>query len=763
MRRKADRMAGGKLKGCKERGEWAELYFMMMAAGLGMKVSRPFGVAPYDVGVENPGRVLRVQVKSTIHGRPEHGYSLKLVGSRRKKYDARTVDFFAILLIPIDEWYIIPFAVIGKEHCSLHFSPRNRRQKYGQYGEAWHLLKRTGLRIQACGDEQDTPQERGEDERGEEQDGARIEERIGSRGARSRAGARERLSRGARAGMLNVAMTFLILLALLGLASPQSVPPGSAFPQRINAVQAPQPTGVNSAAYLAVLGQKNMLLSGQTVVVGLGNSGGSALYLDTETGSGACAPAINFTTLDAVVASYPTNLLLAPATEGGTNTWTPACVWSQAQADASYLPYAQHTPYLPGEYIFQAGNYWQLQAGCWSGAGFDNTCTTGASPASFTGSGPVTDGAVVWVKIGAHAPLQDGFCGPNYACGGSGANCYTANGSSPIVINGASLGPCTVTQLYESEPIPSELPLRNWAEQVIAAAIAHYNGKVGYVRVGSPAGGELSPIGVSSGLWPNYGLTAGQQRAQYLSWVKDLDVFVASSSVGATMNLDTDLNCAASPADCAYADQEAQLAHDNNFTMMGTNGYQVNDVLNLEGLGTNNCAFPLVAASGCTSGDWAYNCGKFTTNAAGNPMGCLLQTLTGTTVIDCSAGLTGPAAPLPAGSPYCAAGFPGLLPFLVSLCQTGVGSPGQRVCVQTLEIYTNGPDSGTAPAYPAGDILLTLDMTYTATANAVAAYAPYQLPYASAFGEFLNAHSISGEGSGAGSNQGFLMGGGAPR
>jgi len=104
-------------------------------------------------------------------------------------------------------------------------------------------------------------------------------------------------------------------------------------------------------------------------------------------------------------------------------------------------------------------------------------------------------------------------------------------------------------------------------EQVIAAAIPHYNGKVGYVRVGSPAGERVVAdwdwIGAVAELW----IDGGQQRAQYLSWVKDLDGFVASA--GGTMNLDTDLNCAGNPADCSYADQEAQLAHDNNFRMMG--------------------------------------------------------------------------------------------------------------------------------------------------------------------------------------------------
>jgi hypothetical protein len=163
MTRKPNRLAGGKLKDPKARGEWAELYFMMLAAGQGMKVSRPFGVARHDVAVDNPMQSLRVQVKSTIHWRSGHGYCLKLVGSRRKKYEPGTVNFFAILLIPIDEWYIIPFGVIGEKHCSLHFSPRNKRQKYGNYRETWHLLKETGLTIQACCDEDwDDPELRGD-------------------------------------------------------------------------------------------------------------------------------------------------------------------------------------------------------------------------------------------------------------------------------------------------------------------------------------------------------------------------------------------------------------------------------------------------------------------------------------------------------------------------------------------------------------------------------------------------------------------------
>jgi hypothetical protein len=83
------------------------------------------------------------------------GYSLNVMGPRRKKYEPGTVDFFAILLIPIDDWYIIPFEVMGRKNCSLHFTPKSKRPKYGEYREAWHLLRGgTGtIEIQACCDE----------------------------------------------------------------------------------------------------------------------------------------------------------------------------------------------------------------------------------------------------------------------------------------------------------------------------------------------------------------------------------------------------------------------------------------------------------------------------------------------------------------------------------------------------------------------------------------------------------------------------------
>ena len=43
-RMKNRKRMGGQIKGRRERGEWAEMYFMMLALERDMKVSRPFGL-----------------------------------------------------------------------------------------------------------------------------------------------------------------------------------------------------------------------------------------------------------------------------------------------------------------------------------------------------------------------------------------------------------------------------------------------------------------------------------------------------------------------------------------------------------------------------------------------------------------------------------------------------------------------------------------------------------------------------------------------
>jgi hypothetical protein len=68
------------------------------------------------------------------------------------------VDFFALYIIPTDDWYIMPYAVMGTRNRTLHLTP-NDEQKYGEYQEAWHLLREASkgrasglVEIQASGD-----------------------------------------------------------------------------------------------------------------------------------------------------------------------------------------------------------------------------------------------------------------------------------------------------------------------------------------------------------------------------------------------------------------------------------------------------------------------------------------------------------------------------------------------------------------------------------------------------------------------------------
>jgi len=134
------------IKGTKERGAWAELYFMVLAMSQGLKVSSPYGgLGPYDVGVEDgTGPILRVQVKCTLYQCCAGSYCMSINvkdGSRgRRGYAPGTVDFFAIYIIPTDDWYIISYAVVGDRDANLYFRPGLKGQKYGEYREAWHLL-----------------------------------------------------------------------------------------------------------------------------------------------------------------------------------------------------------------------------------------------------------------------------------------------------------------------------------------------------------------------------------------------------------------------------------------------------------------------------------------------------------------------------------------------------------------------------------------------------------------------------------------------
>ena len=94
----------------------------------------------YDVGIDVNGRLLRVQTKSTTFRRGAT-FTCNLVGPGGRAYREGTVDYFAVYLIPVDVWYILPFEKTRKTSVSLQFTPGKAGHKYEAYREAWHFLR----------------------------------------------------------------------------------------------------------------------------------------------------------------------------------------------------------------------------------------------------------------------------------------------------------------------------------------------------------------------------------------------------------------------------------------------------------------------------------------------------------------------------------------------------------------------------------------------------------------------------------------------
>lgn len=112
---------------------------MARAAEQGLQVTKPWGeTARYDFGVEDGGRFVRVQVKSTMF-KDRGGYSCSVRGSCGV-YQEDVFDLVAVYVIPEDLWYIIPAEKI-RGQGSVAIYPKLKRSKYDCYKEAWHLLR----------------------------------------------------------------------------------------------------------------------------------------------------------------------------------------------------------------------------------------------------------------------------------------------------------------------------------------------------------------------------------------------------------------------------------------------------------------------------------------------------------------------------------------------------------------------------------------------------------------------------------------------
>jgi hypothetical protein len=121
-----------------EQGNVSEIEFLARAIRKGLSVSRPMFVEKYDCLIDNGKDVLKVQIKSTTHwNKSSWQVSLRNGCTQKEKYKKGDCDFFAIHIIKLNVWYILPSESVSPKVC-LH--PDLDSCRYDKYKEAWNLL-----------------------------------------------------------------------------------------------------------------------------------------------------------------------------------------------------------------------------------------------------------------------------------------------------------------------------------------------------------------------------------------------------------------------------------------------------------------------------------------------------------------------------------------------------------------------------------------------------------------------------------------------
>ena len=128
----------------KQRGELAEMMFMVKAARKGFATAKPFGDSRrYDFIVDVGNRLWRVQVKSSS-AKDYGAYQVNLQRNANGEvipYDPSEIDFVVAYVLPCDAWFVIPVEAIAGQKTAklcLHDNPRSGR--LGKYWEAWGLM-----------------------------------------------------------------------------------------------------------------------------------------------------------------------------------------------------------------------------------------------------------------------------------------------------------------------------------------------------------------------------------------------------------------------------------------------------------------------------------------------------------------------------------------------------------------------------------------------------------------------------------------------
>jgi hypothetical protein len=128
----------------KQRGELAEMMFMVKAAQKGFATAKPYGDSRrYDFIVDVGRRLWRVQVKSSS-SKDCGSYQVNLqrnLNGEVVEYDASEIDFVVAYVMPCDAWFVIPVeSIAGRKTVKMCLHENPESGKLGKYWEAWGLM-----------------------------------------------------------------------------------------------------------------------------------------------------------------------------------------------------------------------------------------------------------------------------------------------------------------------------------------------------------------------------------------------------------------------------------------------------------------------------------------------------------------------------------------------------------------------------------------------------------------------------------------------
>jgi hypothetical protein len=128
----------------KQRGELAEMMFMVKAAQKGFATAKPYGDSRrYDFILDVGRRLWRVQVKSSS-AKQYGSYMVNLQRNANGEtvfYAASEIDFVVAYVFPCEAWFVIPVeAIAGRKTAKFCLHGNARSGKLGKYWEAWGLM-----------------------------------------------------------------------------------------------------------------------------------------------------------------------------------------------------------------------------------------------------------------------------------------------------------------------------------------------------------------------------------------------------------------------------------------------------------------------------------------------------------------------------------------------------------------------------------------------------------------------------------------------